>query len=341
MTVVPPTAPARELGRLVPGLALAFGAAALLEGIAPWLPSGVSPLLPAIVVGALAANLGWLPEATGAGLAVAGRRVLRVGIVLLGLQLAVRNVLALGWPIIVGAVVIVVSGLTTAVAGGRLLRMSPTQSLLIGCGVSICGAAAVAGADGIVEEHDEAETVTAVALVVLYGTTMIALVPALAAGAGLSARQAGVLAGGSVHEVAQVVAVGGALAGAGPTALTTAVLVKLTRVLLLAPVLFGLSTLQRRSADRVGPAGRRPPLVPLFVAGFIGAVALRSTGTVPAGVVETSKAVEAFLLTAAMFALGRSVRFATLRRAGWRPLGLGAACTAVVTAVAFGVAAST
>ena len=135
---------------------------------------------------------------------------------------------------------IVAGGLLGTVLLGRLLRVPSGLSLLIACGFSICGAAAVAGAAGVTDPDDEAEedTITAVALVVIFGTLMIALVPLLANLLGLGSETAGMWAGGSIHEIAQVVAVGGIIGGG---ALTVAVIVKLARVLLLAPVVAILS----------------------------------------------------------------------------------------------------
>lgn len=319
------------------GLLLAFGVAGIAVLACALVPVTLSPLLVGIVAGAVLANLGWVPEVTRPGLAVAGRRVLRIGIVLLGLQLAVGDVLGLGWTVVLGAVVIVAGGITATVVAGRALGVRPSQALLIGCGFSICGAAAVAAADGVVADREEEETATAIALVVLFGTGMIALVPALSHVTGLGQHAAGVLAGGSIHEVGQVVAAGGLL---GEQALTTAVLVKLTRVLMLAPVLVVLAAVQRRTA--AGPARRdgqgRPPFMPLFVAGFLALVALRSTGVVPAEVVAGAQLLETVTLTAAMFALGASVHLGTLRRTGGGPLLLAAVSTTVVTALAFGLA---
>ena len=301
----------------------------------------LSALLVAIILGALLANApirggAGLPVETRAGLAVAGRRVLRIGIVLLGLQLALSDIAGLGWPMLVGVVVIVAGGIAATVAVGRALRLTTTQTLLIACGFSICGAAAVAAADGVLVRRKSEETVTALALVVVYGTLMIPLVPAMVALLHLPDTQAGMFAGGAIHEVAQVVAAGGIVGG---PALGIAVAVKLARVLMLAPVLAVLTLTQRRHLPTGDPRAHKPPLVPLFVIGFLAMVALRSTGLVPAAVLEIAKLAQVGLLSTAMFALGCSVRLATLREAGPRPFVLGAVATAVVGGLAYAAAA--
>ncbi len=300
-----------------------------------------SALLVAIILGALLANSpirggAGLPAETRAGLAVAGRRVLRIGIVLLGLQLALSDVAGLGWPMLVGVVVIVGGGIAATVAAGRVLRLTTTQTLLIACGFSICGAAAVAAADGVLVRRKSEETVTALALVVVYGTLMIPLVPAVVALANLPDTRAGLFAGGAIHEVAQVVAAGGIIGG---PALGIAVAVKLARVLMLAPVLAVLTLSQRRHLPADDAKAHQPPLVPLFVIGFLVMVALRSTGLVPADALQIAKLAQLGLLSTAMFALGCSVRLTTLRQAGPRPFVLGAVATSVVAGLAYAAAA--
>ncbi len=317
-----------------PGIALASAGAGLALIVHAVVPA-VSPLLVAILCGAVLSNAaglrGGLPEALAPGLHVASRRFLRLGIVLLGLQLVIGDVLGLGWPVVAGAAVVVMGGLGATLCAGRLLGVPPSQSLLIACGFSICGAAAVAGADGVLRKRNGEETAAAVALVVIFGTAMIAALPAASALTGLSQHAAGVWVGASVHEVAQVVAAAGII---GAPALKVAVVVKLARVLMLAPVLILISMLERRTG---GAAGRQP-LVPLFVVGFLAAVVVRSLGILPAAVLDIAGLVESALLSAAMFALGCAVHWHVLRRIGGRALALAAFATLTVTVLGLAVA---
>jgi uncharacterized integral membrane protein (TIGR00698 family) len=329
------TLPPAFKGHLWPGLALSFagaGSAILVNQFVP----GVSAMLIAILLGAVLANV-TVPSSPmmailQPGLAISSRRLLRLGVVLLGLQLVLGDIFALGWPIVVGVVAIVAGTMAITLLLGRLLKVGATQTLLIAGGFSICGAAAVAGIDGVLVKRKDAEAATAVALVVVFGTVMIALMPALASLFGLDARTAGIWTGASTHEVAQVVAAAGII---GPEALKVAVVVKLARVLMLAPVLAIISWRQR--AESSGES-KRPPLVPLFVVGFITMVVLRSLGVVPLTVVDAAKVAQAWLLGAAMFALGTSVHWSVLRRAGKRPLLLAAAATVVVLLIGGAVA---
>ncbi|SPT54188.1 Uncharacterised protein [Actinomyces bovis] len=215
--------------------------------------------------------------------------------------------------------------------------VSITQTLLIAGGFSICGAAAVAAVDGVIETEDREEVVTAVGLVVIFGTLMIPLVPILGALIGLDPLTTGLWAGASTHEVAQVVAIGGAIS---EEALAGAVVVKLARVLMLAPVMAAISLWRRgRIASGRGIPGTRdeggalPPIMPLFVFGFICMVALRWTGVVPDQALSVLKVVQSALLASAMFALGAGVRLKDFIKVGPRPFVLAALITLLVASV--------
>ncbi|MFL0578870.1 YeiH family protein [Dietzia sp. 179-F 9C3 NHS] len=318
----------RAARELVPGLGVVLVVTiAAMVAAAPF--GSLSPLMLAIITGAILTNLVRLPDSLSPGIAFSATKLLRVGIAMLGLQLLLGDILGLGWQILAAVVLIVAGGVAGTMAIGAMLGLGWTQRLLIACGFSICGAAAVAAVDGVTDA-DEEEVFTAVALVVIFGTLMIPLVPALSAAFGLSEADAGVWAGGAIHEVAQVVAAGGAL---GETALGIAVMVKLARVLMLAPLIIGIGLYLRRQ----GGGGRnrsRPPLVPFFVLAFLACVTLRSTGMVPDTAIAVGAQIQVSLLTAAMFALGTGVRVATLQQVGPRPFLLATASTVLVAGLA-------
>lgn len=344
--------------RIAPGLVICLAAAGASYAAGAALP-GVSPMIIAIALGIVAANTGVLPRAATLGIDFSAKKLLRAGIVFLGLQLVLGDIVALGAPMLAVIVCVVAGGLFGTVALGRLLKVPTQLTLLIACGFSICGAAAVAGAAGVTDPDDENEqaTVTAVALVVIFGTIMIPLVPFLGPLIGLTSDQTGMWAGASIHEIAQVVAVGGILGG---TALTLAVVVKLARVLLLAPIMAVLSVRIRRAAraraalaptqsgagtdaDSVpapleGHAGSQPklpPIVPPFIIGFLAMVLLRSFAPLPEGVLATGQLLQTVLLSAAMFGLGCGVRVKSLVKVGFRPFVLAALATVLVAAIAY------
>ena len=312
----------------LPGLALCGLGTVLALALGRLLPA-VSPLLVAILLGAVLVNLGRVTPGCRPGLAVASTTFLRAGIAVLGLQVALGDILGLGWPVLVVVVSVVILGIAGTMLVGALLGLGWTQRVLIACGFSVCGAAAVAAVDGVVDAREE-EVATAVALVVVFGTLMIPAVPLAAAALGMPEAAAGAWAGGSIHEVAQVVAAGGAIGG---SALAVAVTVKLARVLLLVPVVTVLGLQARRRSASV-PGLRRPPLVPLFIVAFLACVLLRSSGLLAPAVLDGAGVAQTVLLTAAMFALGTGVRVATLREVGARPFVLAAASTVWVAGIA-------
>lgn len=327
---VPPARPTTAPTSVLPGIAFCLVAALLALGVQQLLPA-VSALLVAILLGIVTANVVRLPETLRPGIAISAKRLLRLGIVLLGLSLALDDIFGLGWPVLLVVVAVVTLGLVGTVVLGRLVGVGRAQSVLIAAGFSICGAAAVAAVEGTIEREDE-EVANAIGLVVVFGTAMIGLAPAALALTGLAPEVQGLIAGGAIHEVAQVVAAGGIIGGG---ALAVAVVVKLARVLMLAPVILVLGLVERRRTAGAPVAGTaRPPLVPLFVAGFVLAACVRTFVPLPDVAFDVAKTAQVILLSAAMFALGLGVSLAAFRRAGVRPILLGALSTTLVATVA-------
>lgn len=318
----------------VPGLLVAAAGAAVALAAAN-LFSGASPLLIAIVLGVVVANAAPRLAVLEPGLTLASKRLLRIGVALLGLQLAISDVVGLGWGAMGVAAAVVTAGIGGALLFGKWLGVGWSERMLIACGFSICGAAAAAAVDGVIDARKR-ELVTTVALVVVFGTAMIPILPTLSGALGLDSTEAGMWAGAAIHEVAQVVAAGSALdatTAAAGGALAVAVTVKLARVALLAPVVAVVGAVARRSGN-----ARRdehtPPLVPAFLVAFLVLVAVRATGVIGPQALEVAHWVQVALLTVAMFALGTGVRRDVIRGLGWRPLVLATAATMWVAAIA-------
>jgi uncharacterized integral membrane protein (TIGR00698 family) len=337
-----PAAPARSGPAAVRrrhGLALAVLGVALAWSVHRLLPA--VPLLTAsVVLGVLAAHLPRLRAAVRGparpGLSYAGKRLMRVGIVLLGLQLGLDDVRRLGWATVAMVLVVVTATLLGTWWLGRRLGLPGDQPLLVATGYAICGASAI-GAVSEATDSEERDAATAVALVTLCGTLAIVVLPVLQGPLGLGDAEFGRWVGASVHDVGQVVAT--AQTAGGP-ALGEAVLVKLMRVALLAP-LVAVVALSVRRRRRSGTAGcrdtgrKRVPLVPLFVVGFLVAVAVRSTGMVPAQVLEAARTAQELLLAAALFGLGSAVDLPSLTRTGGRVALLGLSAWLVVAGVSY------
>jgi uncharacterized integral membrane protein (TIGR00698 family) len=324
--------------RWLPGLALAVVGAAAGFGLHLLLP-GLPWLTAALILGVLAGSIPPLRRGLDGplapGLALAGRRVLRLGIVVLGLKLSLVDIARLGWVAILAIVALVAASFTITWLVGRLFRLEGDQAVLMAAGFSICGVSAV-GAMAAARRSPQTDTGTPITLVTLYGTLAIVVLPVLASLLRLDERQFGHWVGASVHDVGQVVATAQT---AGAAALAVAVVVKLTRVLMLAPMV-AIASIQTRRRDAVRDSGqdasrdasrdvlgdawsRRPPIVPLFITGFLAAVLVRSFLLLPDTVLATADILQSVLLATALFGIGASLRLEQLARSGLRAIGAG------------------
>lgn len=322
-----PSSAALRFKSTIPGLAVCLATGVLCIYGSRFL-NGMSALLLAILLGALWRNLAPVPKVLDPGITIASKKFLRLGIVFLGLQLSLGTILGLGPGVLL--VVVASVGVTFAATlwiGGKM-GMDLPQRLLIATGFSICGAAAVAGTESMTHAKKD-QVATAIGLVVLFGTLMIPAMPLLGKLLGMEDRSIGMLIGASTHEVAQVVAAGGSVSAA---ALAVAVTVKLARVVLLAPIIAGVGLFMRRKYSVEG--GKNPPLVPLFVVGFIAAMLLRTTGVLPESVLDLFQNLQTLLLAAAMFALGLGVHLRSIVKSGGKSLLLGLFGTIVIICVA-------
>jgi uncharacterized integral membrane protein (TIGR00698 family) len=312
--------------RLAPGLALVGLLVAAGFALNRAVPS-LSPLLWAMGLGVLAAPLARSRAAAAPGIRLSARTLLRTGVALLGVRVSLGELAHIGpsGVLLAAGTVTATLGLTTLL--GRRLGVPPSLSLLIATGSGICGASAIAAMDTVARAREE-HVGYAVATVTVFGSAAMLALPPVAAALGLSHQEAGLWAGASIHEVAQATAAG-AVISAG--ALKLATLVKLTRVVLLAPAVAAVGALSRRSGGERGGAR-----VPGFVLAFLALVALRSLVSLPAGLVDAATTVSTVLLAAALAALGLGVSVGALRAAGLRPLALGLAAwmTAAATALA-------
>ncbi len=287
-----------------------------------WQFETISPLVASLVLGVLIGNIISVPKSFVPGQKFATKKVLRFGIVLLGTQLALKQVVELGGrELIVVVGVVALTFLGTLWLGPRL-GVSKSLSLLIATGFSICGASAVAAMEGVVEA-DEEEVTYAIALVTLCGSLAIVLLPLLRNVLGLSDPQLfGSWVGASVHDVAQVIATSST---GGESAVHAATVVKLSRVVLLAPLVASVSIWVRRSSSGLVAKAKKADkkhvsAVPLFVVGFLVMIAVRTTGIIPDNWLTKLKTIEQLCLASALVGLGSDVRVSRLIKVGGRPL---------------------
>ena len=297
-----------------------------LAGIAFIKTLGFSPLVVGIVCGMLYGNFlrGNMPAEWGVGVHFTARRMLRVAVAFYGLNISIQQIIEVGLPGLVVSVGIVLGVLILGtLIGTKLLKLDRDTAMLTSAGSAVCGAAAVLAFESTLKAAPHKAAV-AVATVVLFGTISMFLYPILyqAGWFDMDPRSFGIFLGGSVHEVAQVVA-----SASNIDAATTevATIVKMTRVALLVPVLIVLGIWLQRAAIASADAGAKRPKLPIpwFAIGFLVLALINSANVIPPNILQALRTLDIYILTMAMTALGIETRFAQIRQAGPRVVALG------------------
>jgi uncharacterized integral membrane protein (TIGR00698 family) len=325
--------PRHSLLSLLPGLALTASIAAVahLASHNVGLLKNYQMII-AIMLGVLVHNLMGTPAPAVEGVAFSLRRILRLSIVLLGLQITAQQAAEVGGTGVAMIAIALLATLAATMLAGRLLGIPRGLSLLIGVGTAICGASAIIAAKAAVRGEDD-DAAYAIASVTLFGTIAIFAYPAAQGLLQLTPHDFGLWTGASIHEVAQVMAT--AFDG-GPEALRIGAISKLTRVAMMAPVIIALGELSPLLG--FGGAGERTrPPFPWFLVGFLAMVGVASFVAMPhqaGGLLDAAALVvrdnlrtistaNAFLLAMAMAAMGLHTNLRHILSEGWRPLALG------------------
>jgi uncharacterized integral membrane protein (TIGR00698 family) len=288
---------------------------------------GLSPLIVGIVAGAIYGNAlrDGMPASWAAGVNFSARKLLRIAVAFFGLRVSLQEIAQVGLPGLAESVLIVVSTLVIGTwAGMKIMKLDRDTALLTAAGSAICGAAAVLAMESTLQSKPH-KSAMAVGSVVLFGTLSMFLYPVLfnAGWLHLDTVGAGLFFGGTIHEVAQVV---GAASNVSPEATHIATIVKMTRVMLLVPVLLVVGLWVNRAARSKDGAPSNAPrklAIPWFALGFLACVVINSLHVLPAAATSTLNTLDTFALTMAMTALGIETRISQIRQAGPRALTTG------------------
>lgn len=303
------------------GLALAVAAPAWFLGKA--FPVAGGPVF-GILIG-MAVAVWKRPERFEPGVKFTGRKLLQAAIILLGFEMDLAVVAAVGAESLLVMAFTLTAAFLTAWLVSRALALSGAAPVLIGVGTAICGGSAIAAAAPVVGAGDE-EVARSISTIFLFNVLAVFLFPPLGRLLGLSDSGFGLWAGTAVNDTSSVVATGLAFSDA---ALQRATVVKLTRTLLIIPVVLVLAVrAARKSAAKGSGAGRVDfiGIFPWFILGFLLASALRTVSAVDAGTARVLAAAGKFLIVAAMSAIGLNTRIGKLVASGWKPIALGLAC---------------
>ena len=329
----------------LPGIAAAGGLALAAGWIAGGLgdPLACNPVLVAMLFGLLLGTCFDCPATLRPGLDFTKRYLLRLGVVLLGFRITVALLADLGpVPITIAALELVTVLLVVRVVAVRVFKLDSSLALLIAVGAAVCGAAAILSMAALTRAREQQAGV-AITVITIAGTLALLLYPvAFMAGwmPGLDDRSFGVTVGASIFELAQVY---GASYSVSEGALNAATLVKLSKVVMLVPLLLVFGVIQARQKQSLGQAGELRPRLPIpwFLFGFVAVLLFNSAVTLQPQVRRLTLEFDQFLFLMVMVALGLTTPLARLRESGgaWRLIGIATVALAVSAASAYGLVA--
>lgn len=265
------------------------------------------------------------------GIAVASTTILRLGVALLGIRIAVEDIISLGFS---SVLVVAIGSSLTVVFGILLARVMGLRGLgvLTGGAVAICGASAALAISAVLPStpNRERNTIFTVIAVTTMSTMTMVLYPIIASFIGLSESETGLFLGATIHDVAQVVGAGYSVSvNSGDIATFT----KLLRVALLVPLVFSLGLVVRSKGEERG----RAPRLPTFLVGFAVLVALNSLGIFSETMVSLASQVSGWCLVIAIAALGMKTSFKELAQIGVKPIALVVAETVFIASLCLGI----
>ena len=341
-----------SLIRFLPGILLCIAVtvvATLLQAVEvhfagePYLEA----LVLAIILGVVIRTI-WTPGPTWEkGIGFSAKILLEIAVVLLGASVSVATVLALGPLLLVGIAVVVAIAILSSYAICRALGLPQRMAILVACGNSICGNSAIAAVAPVIGADGD-DIASSIAFTAVLGVLVVLGLPFLVPILKMSLTQYGVLAGLTVYAVPQVLA---ATLPIGALSNQVGTVIKLVRVLMLGPVVLGLSLITghlRDEADEAPPhvtAGDRPKrgrpalheLVPWFIVGFLVVAVIRSIGLIPQGLLKPLASSASVLTTISMAALGLGVDVWVVARAGARVTAAVSASLIVLGMISFGL----
>jgi uncharacterized integral membrane protein (TIGR00698 family) len=316
MPVSPESAvrPKNVAARFYPGALIAVVGGISAEAIS--LHYGAPSMLIALLIGLSIHFIYDLP-ATREGVNWAGRQVLRYGVALLGLKIAVADIVSIGLAPLVLVAASMVFTMLVAVVGARALGVSREFGALSGGSVAVCGASAAAAVASVLPQDKDSERNLAVVIgvVTMLATVAMIFYPLLVTAMGLTPQEMGVILGGTIHDVAQVVAAGKAIS---PKVGELAIFVKLVRVALLLPIVMLVFLWLGRGATQKA-SGQKVSYIPGFLVAFFVFAGLNSYGVVPPLAIEWGSTLSHFFLVVAITAIGIKTDLKSLLEVGWKP----------------------
>lgn len=280
----------------------------------------ISPLVIGIVLGIIFANTlrNKIPQSWLSGVLFSAKTLLRIAIVFYGFRITFQQIASVGTEGLVLSTLMLSSTMIIGIVVGiKLLKLDRDTAILVASGSAVCGAAAVLATEEVLKSEPH-KTAIAVGTVVLFGTISMFLYPILYRSGvlGMDFTQFGLFVGSSVHEVAQVVAAGGAI---DTVSSDTAIIVKMIRVMMIAPMLLILGLFLSRLGNH-SSKGAKKLVIPWFAILFIVVAGFNSLHLLPTNLITTINHIDTFMLSMAMTALGMETHLAKFKQAGLKPV---------------------
>jgi uncharacterized integral membrane protein (TIGR00698 family) len=314
----PPDRPLAWVGAVAPGFLLAVAIAAASRLVSP-IVRPVPDVVLALAAGIVIRNS---IRATSAepGAKFVMHYVLRGAIVLIGASLTLQSVVARGWSALGLIAGLVTFAFALGLALSRLSRLSSTMGVLIGAGTAICGATAILVVSPIIRAK-ASETAYAVATIFTFNLLALVAYPIIGHWLNLGQTTFGTWVGTAVNDTSVVVATGFSY---GQAAGAVATITKLTRTLLLLPLVVLIAVLYASRGDtgisRLDAVRRASPW---FVFGFLGLAAFRTAGYIPTTLLSLLASGASFGIVIVLASVGLSVDLRSLTRIGYKAIAVG------------------
>ncbi len=303
-----------------------------------WFLGNAIPIIGSPVLGILFGMLlaFWKrPVVFSAGISFTGKKVLQYSIILLGFGMNLYQVAAAGSKTLLFMLFTLSATFITAYLLGKLLKVERNTNILIGVGTAICGGSAIAAASPVIGAKDE-ETASSISTIFLFNVIAAFLFPFLGHLMGMSDTHFGLWSGTAINDTSSVVAAGYTFSNAAGD---LAVIVKLTRTLMILPVTLVLAfiTTRRHSEEERAQGWSMKKIFPWFVLGFLAASVAATFLPLPAALLSGLTKAGKFCIVMAMAAIGLNTNLFRLIKNGWRPILLGFGCWVVLSAVSLAV----
>lgn len=321
----------QTISKRLPGILLCA-----LIALPAWLLGRAFPIVGSPVLGILFGMIlaFWRrPQTLDAGVSYTSKKILQLSIILLGFDMNLYNVVQTGSQTLFLMLFTLTATFLTAYLGGKLLKVETNTNILVAVGTAICGGSAIAATAPVIRARDE-EVARAISTIFLFNVLAAFLFPMLGHLIGMTDAQFGLWAGTAVNDTSSVVAAGYTFSDAAGD---YAVIVKLTRTLMIIPITLALAFYHSRKEASGKTGYSLKQIFPWFILGFVAASILTTFLPLPETSTDFLVQISKFLIVMAMAAIGLNTNLIRLFKYGWRPILLGAICWLVLSTVSLGI----